>query len=342
MARTFHYLRAPGLVADLKIALPNFAAGGGSEVLTGGVLTAEVSVEYPVGEARAQCTFGGSTIGTAGADQPLLWSDCALATPIPDGALFFVYVSESNSVRLPYNGPGLGGYPYAGGGDAIEQTNVDKTSNGTVADQKIGIGLWPVAIWGLTSARTIGVLGDSRQVGVTDLDGDATGNLGEVQRALGQQYAIQNVAASGEQAAQFLDASAIRRSLLAPTTTIIDALGINDVGRNGGYGSEWIKAKKAAVRDLFPQDDYWSVTLPPESDGDFNVVGGQKPTAGNSVRLELNTWIRALGGGIYSGFLDPCAVVEEGDTGTWKVPGFTFDGVHETSAANTRYSFSLN
>ncbi len=340
MVRTTQKIRAPGGVDAIKMGFANFSVVTG-ETMSGGVLTVKASLD--LASVRTQVLFGGSPTGVADAATPILWSDL-MPWVAADGAAFQALFHQQNTVKIPYMGPGLGGMPYIAGGDAIEQTATDKTMSGTITDGGIGIGMWPCAIWGYRSGRCVGLLCDSRGVGATDTP-DASGNLGEIQRSIEPLYAIQPIGRSGESMTGFLGSSTIRRTLLAPCTTIIDALGINDIGIVGAIDQATFESRKTSLRSSFAQTDYWGVTMPPFTSGAWTLAdrSDQTVTAGNAVRTTANTWLRALAGGLLTGVLDPAITAET--AGKWNAPGWTGDGAHELAGdvtkGNKSYVFSI-
>lgn len=329
-------------VSAIQIAWPNWYCNP-VETATGNVLTVTASVEYPAG-TRTQVTFSGSATGTV-ASGLTLWSDMmTIPGGIPAGAQPIVRFLQSNPGGVPYSAGANPKMFITGSVEGIESTTTDKTMVGNVVDVSGANGMFPCAIIGLTSKRSIVCIGDSRPQGFWDPT-DASGNVGEVNRPLGPTYGINNIAASGETMAQFIAGNTQRLLIAQYGTTIVSGYGINDI--TGAASLATLQSRVNTIRALFPTKEFWALTLAPKTTGAWTAADGsdQVLDANNSVRVGLNNWLRGIPTGI-TGCLELADFMESSrDSGKWKANGtvqkYTFDGLHEQAFANQQVAFTL-
>lgn len=330
MARSFRYMR--GNVNALRVAVSNFyvTTGAGGAEAGVGTTTVSGSIEYPSGTFYP-LTWAGSSSTTIAA-LSYKFSD-ARSVRIPDGAMFFIRLRLSNTVGIPYTDPGGGPNIYIAGGDALEATATDKTTSGTVNDSGFGgLMIWPSAVIGYTDRPGPAIIGDSRQAGLGDVTVDATGDQGDIARALGGIYGYQNLAVSGNEIDDFTASSTVRRALARYCSHIIDCSGINDIVF-GGTSDATARTRLTAAAALFPGRPYLPATLSPVTTGAWTNPAGtdQTITAAEGDRASHNDWRRTDPFGY--GYIEIADYQEiTRNSGKWKAPGFTTDGIHATTA----------
>lgn len=305
------YMRAR--TRALRVAIPNWYVdiGSGVETNAGSGGTIELSLEYPIGTEH-QFTFNRSTT-IASADGATVWTD-ALPVYVPFGALARLRCRRSGHTALVYNDNPLRSTAI---GDQLEQTATNKVMTGTITDNTFGVLMGPAAIIGYTCDPSLGIAGDSRQVGLTEATADASGDCGELSRAFGWALPYINMAVSGETGSSFAANSVKRRAILKYCTAIALCHGANDLGTAAAY-----EAQLLANAALFRPKRVFATTI--------------SPGVGGSERTPFNQWLRAGQNGI-AGVFDVTAqmVTVPPDGTTWKGGYVDGDGVHETSTGNS-------
>lgn len=341
MARTFHFLRSFGGVTAIKVAFPNWYvvnnASSGPETGSGGTSTIKAGLEYPAGTFR-QFLFGGATSKTV-VTKATLWTDW-LPVGIPDGAKFFIRHQRANPTAVVFNDDTFGSHVDVAQGDAVEQTSTDKTISGTVTDGGNGIAMYPAAIIARTSSGSIFLPGDSRIAGLTDTTVGTSGDQGEIARTIGPKFAYINCGVAGTSITDWVtgtalsSGAALRKALSQYCTTVIGNYGINDITFDG-TSSATMQARVASLAAIFAPKPYYHCTLPPITTGAWTNPAGSDQTLGtnNTVRAAFNTALRAMSIPGVAGFNEIASIMESGSTGKWNAPGFTTDGIHETTTA---------
>ena len=337
MSRTFHYARDN--ITSLQLVLPNWWINGSAatEQLMAKPATTTASIEYPIG-TFTQVTFGGSATGTIPAGGTLV-SD-PVAVNIPSGAEFYVRIFFENASGIVYNGRGDSSY-----GDfmTIGVSSVqDQTMGGTVSNNASSDMYMPAAIIGTTTLPSVFIVGDSRIYGNADPSNDTSGDVGEVARAIGPNFGYVNAGASGlrtDYLVNFLNADspsdANMFKLASYASDIINETGVVDVIL--GSTTAQIENNMETLWSLFPSGiPVYQTTMPPfttSTDG-WTTLVNQTPNSDDAARIATNDFIRTTPSPL-AGYFEVANVVESSqDSGIWKVPGYTTDGVHETTAAN--------
>lgn len=172
-----------------------------------------------------------------------------------------------------------------------------------------------------------------------------------------------SVALGGDSMTSFLsDQRVTRLALLNGCDAVICAYGANDLGTSTPLTSLSIMANRFLQGWALlggPGRPVWQTTTTPRttsSDG-WGTAEGQTPVTSTSLRHALNAWFRAGAptvGGTYAavgtpdaltagyeghplrGFLEIADTVETSrDSGLWKYPSYTADGLHMTATGDT-------
>ena len=341
MARSTQTMRAPG-ITRIKFAIPNVfvAANSGTSTIesTAGVGTLTISgasIEYPIGATtRRRALFNGATSTTVAAGG-VAWTDW-VNVAVPQNQQFAVVIRLANSTGPCFNGVSPN---FNSSLDQLDQTTTDLTITGTVTDTVGGGTVFPCAVVGESNTSALGIIGDSRQTGVGDTTVDATGYLGEVMRGLLGQSPMMNLACPGEFGTTFLANSPVRSALLKFCTHVICGYGINDL--EGSVSAATLESAISAIAASVGARYFWQTTIPPASsstDG-FATVTNQTASPNNAARATFNAAVRSGLLGV-DNFLEIASIMESGTTGKWNAPGFTTDGLHETTSANQQIAFS--
>jgi lysophospholipase L1-like esterase len=331
MMRSAHYARDD--ITSLKLLLPNLRIGGGlNETGTGATATVTASIEYPLG-TRTVVLFGGSSSGTI-ADINVLLSDAVTVT-IPNGALFWVKVWFSSTGGILYSGTTATNSPINTTlGEAFDYgvTTPDLTNSATNPTGTILGGVYPLGIIGTTTKPSVLVLGDSKSAGTLDT-GDGSGDYGQECRSFGGLLAYCNAGVSGDQVQSLVGSHTQRVALGAYCSHVIISYGGNDI--TVGRTAAQVAADISTVAGYFSGKQIYVNTQAPVSsslDG-WTTIDGQTKDGNNAVRLSLNTKIRNVLPGA-TGYLEVADQFEsDRDSGYWKAPYYTTDGIHPTQYA---------
>ena len=359
--RTAHFARVA--ITKIGVAIPNWYVSPRSvnttnpgETGTGGTMTATASIEYPAGTFH-QVTFAGSASGTVASGLTLTSDQIAVA--IPKGALFFVRLHIADPAGIPLNyfavapvsgePQTIGASPYdviQSGASAVP----DMTMTGTVTPTsgEAGISLFPVAIFGPSSAPAVCIHADSRGAGIrASTFGDY--DNGNVAMKVGPSLAYINEAVPGETTHDATASYTQRLALVKYCTADVVEYGINDFYLPAvtggtvpsattvlGYAQSFVNLIQGAA----PNNPIVALTLPPVStstDG-FATTTNQTTNAGtNGPRSTYNFDLRLgqLSGVV--GIWDITAAVESGGasgSGIWLPYMPIGDGLHESLYAN--------
>ncbi len=327
MSRTRHMAR--DTITSLQVAFANWY--GNAEVAIGADATVTASIEYPAG-TFTQVLFSGVATGSIPNGSQVL-SD-ATTVAIPDGADFFVRFFFECASGFPYNG--RGGDTTNGDVIAFAVSGLaDKTmADPMPANAAARFFVTPVAIVGMTTRPSILILGDSRAFGYSDLTTGSSGDIGEVARSVGPSLAYINAALSGERAGTYIAQHTQRAKLWAYCSHVICQYGTNDIF--GSTSAAATYAYLSTIRGYTPAKPFFQATSPPQTtstDG-WATTANQTTKALNAERNAYNALIRGNSNG-FDGVLEVADVVESArDSGIWKAPGYTADGVHELNTAN--------
>lgn len=337
MCRTYHVARDD--ITALRLAEANWYINTAmAETGMGANLAVTASIEYPLNDCH-QISWGGSSTGAV-ATLTTLVSD-PIAIHIPKGAMFAVRRFVSCTAGIPFTsfsdqtdrgfGTDVFGYAASGIGDQT-MTNAAVTTA-----QSPGFIHFPAAILAMTRRPSLAVIGDSRNVGSTASSStaafDAIGNLGEIQRSIGAHLGCLDLGIYGEKLQNFVASNARRVELGSYCSHICIEMGINDV--TGGRSAAQIAADTAAIAAYFPDHRLVLSTMPPSTtstDG-WASVDNQTIHANDGIRVAVNNARRALPSPFVACWDVADAVESARDSGKWKAPGHTADGLHESELA---------
>jgi lysophospholipase L1-like esterase len=338
-SRTPHVLKSA--VSALSLVLPGWYVNGQTETAAASA-SWTASIEYPA-NTFVQVTFGGSATGTI-ANGGNLVSDM-MPVSIPKGAKFWV--------RLFQNAPSKAIYfnYYAGDGTAyFTSPATDLTmsaaalSSGSLSPATFASITTPLAILGMSTDPAIGVFGDSIAVGRGDTADAGVPLQGHLGRAFGANYAVGNMGVSGDNISSFLAGNAKRMSLAQYFTHFAVNMGTNDI--TGGATAGTVATNTNALVALFGGKPVALCTISPRSTStdSWATTANQAVLASESVRVTENT--RRLAGiagvkAIYD--VNPAVEsVASPESGLWKAPSYTADGVHPAVTAYKAEAAAIN
>lgn len=356
MSRSYHIAR--DTITQLQIALPNFyVTGGTGETAPTGTVVFTASIEYPAG-TFTQVKFGGASTSPTVANGSFVLSDFVTVN-IPNGTPFWVriFLNNSGASSVVHKSDVAKSTAL---GDAQIPGGTDLTMGGTVIDTGgLNYSFWPAAILGVTKNFSVFIVGDSRCVTTTDAINDATGDNGELTRALGPRYGYINGGVSGDTAKAFLASHTARLAIGQYASHVIIQSCLNDVGASRSLSQ--VQQDLVNIRSLFPQTIKFLTTTEignTTSTDSWATVQNQTPQAPftrgpSDVMALLNAWKRGLAlppnlanGSpplIFDGFIEVSDIIETArDSGIWKAPGFTNDGIHPSPGAFSQIATALS
>lgn len=339
--RTAHYARDN--ITALKVGYGNwYVIESTGEEHQGGNSNMTGSIEYPAG-TFTQIKWAGAT-AVAVPPATTVYSDF-VNVDIPKGALFWTRRYQANVNGIAFC---VGGQPTMNLalGDAVNNTNVDSTMSGTIADNGNGALVPPQAIVAMTSLPSICALGSSRMVGLQDTTVDSTGDSGYA-RMFGPNFAYINAGVGGDTIASLTSSHTLRMALaLATCSHLWLDPGLNDFAAFGTPAATvianlqtlaalWPSVSKVIFNDEGPwttSTDGWATTV------------NQTVKSFEASRLSLNSSIAAFSGYnqiVKANTFDSIAPT----SGFWNnivSDGFQFtpDGIHENSATLIRMAAS--
>lgn len=339
--RTQHFARDAITSLQLEFAnwyVSNTDSGATyNELGPGATMTITAAIEYPLGGAITQVTFGGSATGTV-PDLTSLRSD-AVAVTIPKDAAFYVRYFQQNPNGVVY----VEAIPAVTRVANNDVTNLaasglsDNTMSGAYTANSAGLGYFPIAIVAMSSQPAFLLLGDSRLKGEKDAI-DATGDTGEAARSIGTARGYINCGVRGDSAFKFLAASTRRQALAQYASHIIVQYLQNDVGLQGRTAAQ-AQADLQALWALFPTKRVYQTTSPPGSTSTdvFATTTNQTTRAYTPARNTVNDYIRTTPAPLVGFFEVAGAVAYSGNRDIWDADGITAkyrtdDGVHESPA----------
>lgn len=344
-SRSHHVAR--DIISALRIELPNwywYRAGtiGGTQVETNGTgtVTYRASVEYPEG-VFTQILWGGVADVVCAAGASVLSDMTAVA--IPAGAAFWIRIHLAATSRMVFV-DGIAS-PVTrvvdpGAGDAFEYGSTaqpDKTMGGTITATSVADAapiLRPTAIVGMTRKPSILLIGDSKCWGFGDTP-SAGSDAGEIARGLGPLFGYINAASAGDFLSAYIAANAKRTALKQHVSHVVVQTAINAL-RQGGSGQNktaaTVLAEQQTILGLFSDKRRLTVTTAPQSassDG-WATVASQTVNANSAQIVAFSDAIRVGVAGSL-GYFDVADHYESArNSGRWKAPGFTSDGLHST------------
>ena len=330
-ARTVHIAR--DAITAIRLAFGSWyqVAGGTTEQGSSATSTLYASVEYPIGSTPQRIKWSDANSLSA-ADKTFTVSDeLTLSTAIPRGAKFIVRQFLSNP-----NGIVFGSYMSASAGDGATfyagTGNTDQTLNASASLSSGGGNiLFPLAILGVTSRRSVAYVGDSLFAGSAEPTGVSTVgfDVGVGERLFAPEFAGVNIAQGGSVASGFYGANAaLRRNLLAYVTDVVANFGVNDLaGLTAAQLEANLTTLSATVKAASgPAKRYWHTTTTPvpsaTSDNWMTLSGQTVDATANPRRIIFNSDLRNGCVPGVDGFIEVADGVEPyRDSGQYTVTG---------------------
>lgn len=328
MVRSRHFARDS--IAQLRIALPNWYVSGTTFAETGVGASASVTaaIEYPVG-VFTQVLFSGVATGVI-PDLTTLFSD-PVDVSIPKDAAFFVRFWRSCAGGIVFTGSIA---QDGAQGDIFKYNSVvDLTMGGAFTSTDGSNMAFPCAIIAYTKKASAFLLGNSRIAGLNDTFSDASGDKGELARAIGPTMAYINAGVPSDQAQKFVASNARRRELAAFCSAVPVEYGINDLA--GGRSDGNIRTDLLTIGGYFPGKKLPLCTMPPSTTGAWTLADGSDQTVKSfeASRVSNNDWRRTVPAPFTACYEIADVVEISRNNGKWKAPNYTGDGVHESNNA---------
>lgn len=295
-------------------------------------------------------TFSGSTNHTAASGEYFVETDF-INVSLTEGDTFFIRIGQSSAGGniLFWNTRAQGAFNllpnYAAGEQALyggpaismvtSAANTWAGSGGTYNynDVTYGVTNRPFAIVGQTIKPSVAFVGDSRAVGAAD-DWDASGDIGEIARTVGQRYGYICAARSGIPASTLSDPLKLAPSVIIPKLAqycshLIDEIGGADC--LGGTAVVTVMSQKQSIWALWPKlSNVATVTFPgvAQSYPNWNIANNP----GSQLLYDLSSAVRTSGQKCFD--IAPAISAGDRDHYIWKQQSYTFDGTHETQSGN--------
>ncbi len=291
-SNNFSYNRTPVLLCEnvigIIIALWGKYMNGGTETNNTGIETWTGSIEYPVG-VYTQLRWGGNTQGTLNPGAKLL---CDMASvSIPKGAKAWVRLWCQTTGQITffswYAGDGTAQGAYGTSVGAVPDLTMG--GNAATTPNTAGFMRTPHMVLGLTTKRSVLILGDSISVCRGYVNQDGVPLQGDVDRVFGGEYGTAHGGQSGDSLANFVASHAWRVDMAQYVTDIVLNMGINDV--TGGASAATIQANTNTSLGYFPGKHIAVNTLSPvtTSTDNWATVANQTVAANEAVRVAVNT-----------------------------------------------------
>lgn len=261
------------------------------------------SVEYPAG-TFTQLTYNSGSVTAVINGTTILSSDAkAIATAIPDGATFWVWINmQFTSTQRVYYDDSMYNNASGEAGSYSGTALTDQTMTGGIGiGSQYAITFRPVCIRDMSAKQTAYLMGDSRvrkTQGVYGHVGSIKGRTGEAQRAVGARMACINGAVSGDSYGNVIQANMynVRAQLASRCDIIIDEYGINDLGTGVNTSLSTFANYINTMRALtgLAGKPYYRMTITPRaiSTNLFVDTTNQTATTNASARSAINDAIR--------------------------------------------------
>lgn len=373
-ARNHH--RARGEITEIAMVLPNWYVdrfGSKFEYPNNCGTICAASIEYPAGVFH-RLSFDGAVRELIAGGRFLVSGFVPVA--IPDNAEFWsnIWLSAGTTIVF-YNGATgqFAGNSERGTVSTGDVTDFTTTSHTGTAQT---YGMWPLALIGRSTGKSVAILADSIGEGVGDTV-DATSHVGVFARSIGGTCAYINLSQSGDRLELLLQSHAKRLASLAYTRNALLGLGVNDIGAGRSLAqikadliAVWTKTKTA----LLTGGLVFQSTITPSSTSTDSfatlanqTAAAQFSTVGTGTREQLNDWLRD-GAPIVAGVAAPIgttlanragdgthplhhvldladAVESSRNSGKWRVDGtaskWTADGLHPSNYAHIQAAAAL-
>lgn len=302
-------------------------------------ISVTASIEYPAG-TFTQVKWGGSSSKSLGAG--LAGVSDAITVAIPEWTQYWV----RTCVTVASGKRWYRSFATSGAGAGVT-TGSDLTMSGTIGDSTSHC-MAAEAVFGVqtTPQKTVICVGDSIGVGVGDSGWPSADNGikgGIFGRAVVGSYFNFMWAKSGMTANAWLSSVWPKFSAYAAyADTVIVQLGSNDIGSLNGsadYTTIWTNFNSLGAK-------CYQCTCPPRSTSSdsWATTGNQTKSASDADRVSFNNALRAIttphqGGSPLTGFIEVADAVESSrDSGLWRAPGWTADGIHPSNIGHPQAS----
>lgn len=334
MARTAFFTRDN--VDGIEFFIANWFNG---EIATGGTLTVNVSIEYPLGH----CSNVVSASIASGGQVKL--AKAIAAIPAHTQAWFRGYFT--NPSGIPYGAfqgqnLSLGDALVVGNSGVADQTS----SCTTVVDGGTTASIAPLAGVASITNSSVCILGDSTALGVdNDHTPNATGDNGIIAPSISLSFGYSLLAVNGESASDFVSNHINRGAILPYCTTVSVVYGTNDLELLG-HSVAQLKADLTTIYGLPPVGTRTfqnALIARTNCATTCATLADQTPVGSESKRVAFNSDLISGLFGPNAGFFDPQSVVGTGTNfSIWKagspgfppcVPNWTNEGVHPDTCA---------
>lgn len=312
---------------------------GVAEVDSPGVATVRASIEHPSFPGTfLQVLYSGSPAGTVQPGANLVSDLIELPVPIKRGTAFFIQRFITNPAGCSYI-VSQSGAAYGEKCCVAASGLTDQTMTGTMGNTHPTVSAPPQAILGYTSRKTCIIWGDSKAVGTTDTFSDRYMLRGQIDRVLGKRFATLNMSVAGDRMVYMVTGQTAQRRIALANLVGRDLdwvqLGINDLTANRTAAQYTTDLTTFRGMLGYKRPMICSTITPGSTSTDsWATTGNQTTVTSNPQRILLNAAIRNGYGGLTDGYVEVADIVETArDSGIWKAPGMTTDGIHETPAA---------
>ena len=332
--QTYHHARDN--ITSLRVAWCGFYLDGACvETANTGTNTLSAAIWYDgIAYPLLFSASSSATIPNGG----ILTSDL-LTVSIPRGAKFYVRSYVVASAAVVCRAPGTAAAATTRdvlNGDAVNFTATNQTQlmSGVPDAGTNASGLWPSLIVASSNRPAVLLVGDSRVLGLGDDYTDGFGYVGDLERSIAPFLAETNIGRGADYTGGFL-ARVQTLNIFTYFTHAVIEYGINEI--SGGTSAASMITNLQAVYAKFTGGQIiFQTTLEPSSTStdSFATIANQTTHANNANRVSLNTSIRATLANT-AGYFDLAAAVESSlNSGKWKAPGYTPDGVHASKVGN--------
>jgi hypothetical protein len=313
-------------LSTFKLLFPNFT---GFDTPTGAALNLTASVEYPVG-VFTQVKFSGLAQGVVPNGGVLMSDDVSVA--IPAGANFYIRTYGTNTAGvIAARQTNPQDYDFGEARESGASGITDKTMGGTYTNSFPGYCYSAMAIIGTTNKPSVLVLGSSTAGGFNNQGGLPYGpDNGTITPSLAPTIANTLLSAYNQTAATANAASNLIPNAIGQYIThVVCAMGQNDI--RSGDSAITVRATIAAFRAKYASGKQFFVqTFGPEtsSTDSWATTVNQTPAASNAERIAFNGLVRS-GSVASNGYFEIADAWETArNSGLWKVPAWTDDGLH--------------
>tara|TARA_R110000782_G_scaffold14419_1_gene43017 strand:+ start:169 stop:1374 length:1206 start_codon:yes stop_codon:yes gene_type:complete len=191
----------------------------------------------------------------------------------------------------------------------------------------------PYCLVGPTTRPSLAAVGDSKFNGGT-MTSNSTPYCGEIQGAFAPQFGFMDLSRGTQQAEQIAGSGFNKRkAYLAHASHGVLGAGVNDMITNGRTAVQ-VAGYRQTIIGFAPTLQWLETTLAPQttSTDSWATVANQTVTSINAERVLFNQRVRAGNQG-FVGFIDIADILESArNSGLWKAPGATGDGLHALNA----------